>query len=160
MDHNNLIFSTLIVILCAFAFTPAFSLGQPTESPIGYWKTIDDVTGKPKSIVQIWATEENILMGKIVKVFSKNEDVKKTLCTKCKGERHNQPIVGMVVVSGLKAKEKNWTSGEILDPENGKTYNCAVRSLEKGKKLQVRGYFGLPMLGRSQTWERVDLMSG
>jgi uncharacterized protein (DUF2147 family) len=141
-------------------FTTAFSVERPSESPIGYWKTLDDTTGQPKSIVKIWRTEENLLMGKVVKLFSK-EGASKTFCAQCKGEMRNQPVVGMVVVSGLKVKkQKQWTDGHILDTENGKTYKCAMRTLENGKKLHVRGYTGLPLLGRSQTWERVDLMSG
>src|ERR1041384_274411 len=124
MDHRK-IFSILIGIVCSFILIPAFSVERPSESPIGYWKTIDDSTGKPKSIVQIWKTEENILMGKVIKVFSK-EGQEKNICTKCKGEMRNQPIVGMVIVSGLKSKEKHWGNGRILDPENGKTYSCAI----------------------------------
>ena len=159
MEHLKLLFSLLLGIVCSIILIPAFSVERPSESPIGYWKTIDDVTGHAKSIVQIWKTEENVLMGKVIKVFSKEGETKR-ICTKCKGEMHNQPVVGMVIVSGLKSKEKQWSNGKILDPENGKTYSCAIRTLENGKRLHVRGYTGLPLLGRSQTWERVDLMSG
>lgn len=160
MDRKNLLFSVLLGIVFTFTVIPAFAVEHPAESPVGYWKTIDDITGEAKSIVQIWKTEENVLMGKVIKLFSREEEGKDKVCTKCKGEQHNQPIVGMVIVSDLKAKEKHWTNGKILDPENGKTYKCAVRTMENGKKLHVRGYTGLPLLGRSQTWERVDLMSG
>lgn len=158
MEHRFL-FSYLLGIVCSFCLIPAFAIDRPSESPIGYWKTIDDATGQAKSIVQIWKTDENVLMGKVIKIFAKDGNTKK-VCSKCKGDLRNQPIVGMVIVSGLKSKEKQWTHGKILDPENGKTYSCAIRTLENGKRLNVRGYTGWPFLGRSQTWERVDLMSG
>lgn len=133
----------------------------PTDSPVGYWKTIDDVSGEAKSIVQIWKTDNNVLMGKIVKIFPTDGSNPETkICKACKGEQHNQPIIGLVIMSGLTPKEHQWGNGAILDPQNGKSYHCAVRTLENGKKLNVRGYMGLPLLGRSQTWERVDLMSG
>lgn len=156
------VWSILLSFFCSFSFiTNGFAEETVFDSPIGYWKTIDDVTGKPKSIVQIWKTENNILMGRVIKVFAKNDmDTVPILCKQCKGERHNQPIVGMVILSGLKLQEHQWGQGQIMDPENGKTYRCAMHTLEQGKKLNVRGYIGLPLLGRSQVWERVDLMSG
>lgn len=142
----------------------AFAVGKSTDftgnSPIGYWKTIDDITGKPKSIVQITRTSDQVLIAKVIKIFPTKGVTQGKLCTACQGDQHNQPIVGMVIMTGLKSAEKQWTNGRILDPENGKTYKCTARLTEQGKKLNVHGYVGLPLFGRSQTWERVDLMSG
>ncbi|MHB1947727.1 MAG: DUF2147 domain-containing protein [Gammaproteobacteria bacterium] len=133
---------------------------NPVSTPIGYWKTIDDVTGKPKSIVHIWKAENNNLMGKVIKLYPREGTDPNRVCSACEGHLRNQPIVGMIILSGLKASEaQQWGSGHILDPENGKTYSCSLRTSENGKKLAVKGYIGIPLLGRSQTWERVDLMS-
>lgn len=136
------------------------SFATPTDSPVGYWKTIDDITGKPKSIVKIWRNQDADLMAKIVKIFPDTKVTQEKICTACQGDKHNQPIVGMVILSGLKSNSNRWTQGHILDPENGKTYKCTARLIENGKKLNVHGYLGLPLFGRLQTWERVDLMSG
>jgi uncharacterized protein (DUF2147 family) len=130
------------------------------DSPVGYWKTIDDITGKPKSIVKVWRNPDQMLMAKVIKIFPSNNSNQNKLCTACEGDKHNQPIVGMVIMSGLKSTENQWANGHILDPENGKTYKCSARLTEHGKKMNVHGYVGLPLFGRSQTWERVDLMSG
>lgn len=157
--ERKLLLSLFFGVLCA-SFSLFATAAEISQSPIGYWKTVDEVTGKPKSIVQIWKTKENVLMGKVIKVFAKETGKPAPICSKCQGENQNQPIVGMVIISGLQAKEKHWANGEILDPENGKRYSCNLRTLENGKRLHVRGYVGLPLLGRSQTWERVDLMSG
>jgi uncharacterized protein (DUF2147 family) len=145
-------------IVCGFIF----SIGNASTatSPVGYWKTIDHVTGKPKSIVKIWKTKDQLLMGKVIKIFPTQGKSTASLCTECSGANRNQPIVGMLIVSGLYAYKQRWDNGKILDPENGKTYTCAMRISENGKKLNVQGYIGLPLFGRSQTWERVDLMSG
>lgn len=130
------------------------------SSPVGYWKTIDDVTGKPKSIIQVWKTPDQVLMGKVIKIYPTTGNQAKN-CIACSGDKHDQPIVGMVILSGLKSGKDQWSQGQILDPENGKTYHCSARLSENGKKLNVHGYFGfLPVFGRLQTWERVDLMSG
>lgn len=151
----------IVLLLTGLLTVTAYAADSPLEhTPIGYWKTIDDNTGKPKSIIQIWKAENNILMGKVIKIFPKNGDNPNKLCTACKGDNKNQPIIGMVILSNLKAHQNRWGSGHILDPENGKTYNCSLKLAENGKKLSVHGYLGLPLLGRSQMWERVDLMSG
>ncbi len=131
-----------------------------TATPIGYWRTIDDVTGKPKSIIRIWRTQNQQLAGEVIQIFPKQGESPDKRCVACRGKWHNQPIVGMVILSGLKPLEKQWGQGEILDPENGKTYKCSLRLAENGKKLRVHGYIGVPLFGRSQTWERVDLMAG
>lgn len=130
------------------------------NTPIGYWKTIDDTTGKAKSIVQISRSADQLLTAKVIKIFPVNNSTQNKICTACQGDKHNQPIVGMVIMSGLKSAENEWSNGHILDPENGKIYKCTARLTEKGKKLNVHGFVGLPLFGRSQTWERVDLMSG
>lgn len=150
------------VLMCAANVTLAVdktSSGEVWSSPVGYWKTIDDVTGKPKSIIQVWKTDDQVLMGKVIKVYPTTNNQTKT-CVACSGDKHDQPIVGMVILSGLKSGDNQWARGQILDPENGKTYHCTARLMENGKKLNVHGYTGLPLFGRLQTWERVDLMSG
>lgn len=148
-----------LVLVFGLITTTVYAGSNLLSSPVGYWKTIDDVTGRPKSIVQIWKTENDVLVGKVVKLFPKEGQVATRLCVACEGQKHNQPIVGMVILSGLKSNRSQWGNGQILDPENGKTYSCSLRMAENGKKLNVHGYIGIPLLGRSQMWERVDLMS-
>lgn len=126
----------------------------PPFSPIGFWKTIDDASGQPKSIVQIWDAN-NVLYGKVVKLFKEPA----RLCVACSGEKQNKPILGMEVLSGFKQSDKNkneWLGGQILDPKNGKVYHCTIQVLNKGNKLRVRGYIGIPLFGRSQIWLRSD----
>lgn len=159
----NNIKKTLATMICGVLAINIIAHASTREStidvPTGYWKTIDDVTGKPKSIIYISKAENNILTGKVIKIFPKQGNAETKLCTACAGEKHNQPIVGMVILSGLKADQNRWDQGHILDPENGKTYRCSVRVTENGKKLNVHGYIGIPLLGRSQLWERVDAPS-
>jgi uncharacterized protein (DUF2147 family) len=144
-------FTKSIAIISAFYLATSYA-----ASPIGYWKTIDDVSGQPKSIVKISENQDHLLMGQVVKIFPSPGKDENEVCEACKGDKHNQPIVGMVILTGLKAGEKNWDEGKILDPQNGKTYSCSAKLADNGNKLDVRGYIGLPLLGRSQTWERVE----
>jgi uncharacterized protein (DUF2147 family) len=128
------------------------ALAQAT-SPVGLWKTIDDETGKEKSYVRI--TEANgVVSGKIEKLIDPKEADPK--CDKCTDDRKDKPVVGMTIIRNVKADGEQWDGGDILDPNNGKVYKVRLRPEDNGKKLSVRGYIGVPMLGRSQTWVRVE----
>ncbi|MEI7037106.1 DUF2147 domain-containing protein [Fulvimonas yonginensis] len=124
------------------------------DTPVGTWKTIDDTTGKPKSIVQI--TEQNgELQGKVLQVLQSDEGPH-PLCRKCEGERKDQPVEGMVIMWGVHRDGDVWDGGRILDPHNGKTYKVKLSMLDNGNKLDVHGYIGFALLGRSQVWERQE----
>ncbi|UTY60601.1 DUF2147 domain-containing protein [Massilia sp. erpn] len=125
------------------------------SSPVGLWKNIDDVSGKPKALIRI--TETNgVLQGRIEKLFRAAGEEQNPKCDKCQDARKDQPILGMVFMSGLKKDGNEYNDGEILDPDNGKVYRSKLKLADGGKKLEVRGYIGVPMLGRSQTWLRQD----
>jgi uncharacterized protein (DUF2147 family) len=141
-----------------FAADSVSKLKKAVYSPLGYWKTFDPITSKPKSIIHIWKTQDHHLMGKIVEVFPSNGmNNGSTACTHCEGQNYNQPIVGMVIMSGLQLDKAQWVNGQLLDVENGKSYRCMINLTQHGKKLKVRGYSSLPLFGHSQTWARVDL---
>jgi uncharacterized protein (DUF2147 family) len=124
-----------------------------TDSPVGVWKTIDDETGKPKALVRI-TEEQGVLTGKIEKLFRPANEDQNPKCTKCEGPRKDQPLVGLTILSGLKKDGGDYTGGEILDPAKGKTYKSKATLKDNGSKLEVRGYIGAPMFGRTQTWVR------
>ena len=124
-------------------------------SPVGLWKNIDDVSGKPKALIRI--TESNgVLQGKLEKLFRAPEQEQNPKCDKCEGVNKDQPILGLMFMWGLKKDGDEYNGGEILDPDNGKVYKSKMNLADGGKKLNVRGYIGIPMLGRSQTWVRQD----
>lgn len=123
------------------------------DSPVGLWKNIDDATGKPKALIRI-VENNGVLEGRIEKLFRPADQEQNPLCVKCEGALKNQPIVGMAFLAGLKKSGDEYSGGTILDPENGKVYKSKMRLSDGGKKLDVRGYIGMPMLGRSQVWVR------
>lgn len=138
------------LIAMMFAMPAAWA---QNASPAGVWKTIDDETGKPKSLVRI--TEENgVLTGKVDKLFRPADQDQNPKCTACEGARKDQPIIGMTILWGLKKDGNEYTGGEILDPAKGKTYKSKLTLKDNGSKLDVRGYIGAPMFGRTQTWVR------
>ena len=133
-----------------FLFLVNFTLTNAQEI-VGKWKTIDDKTGKAKSIIEIYVKNDKYF-GKIVEIFDKSR--RDALCENCTGSEKNKPVLGLVIVKNLEKKDKIFENGTIMDPENGKTYSCSITPLKN--KLKVRGYLGISMFGRSQTWEKVE----
>lgn len=140
------------IITAVMAIAPAFA---DDSSPVGLWKNIDDVTGKPKALIRI-SESNGTLTGQIEKLFRDPGEEQNPKCDKCEDARKNQPIVGMTILSGLKKDGDEYNGGEILDPNNGKVYKSKLHLTDGGKKLSVRGYIGVPMLGRSQVWVRQE----
>lgn len=137
--------------LYSIFFVMTFAFSSHAQTALGKWKTIDDETGKAKSVVEIYENNGKIY-GKIVEIFDKTKEGK--LCSECEGAKKNKPILGMVILEGLSKKGKNWEGGTILDPNSGKVYKCTI-SLENKDKLKLRGYIGISLIGRTQYWERI-----
>jgi len=132
-------------------FILLLSFNGYSQSITGKWKTIDDETGKEKSIVEIYQTDGKIY-AKVVKLLKKDEENK--VCENCKGANKNKPIKGMIIISGLTKDDNEWNGGKILDPKTGNEYKCYL-TLENHDKLKVRGYLGFAILGRTQYWYKV-----
>jgi uncharacterized protein (DUF2147 family) len=137
--------------LLSFALFFASILAAQSQTVTGKWKTTDEETGKPKSVVEIYEKSGKIY-GKIIEIF----DVEKRnrLCTKCPKEDKNKPVLGMVIIKGLSKDGDEYNSGQILDPVSGKLYKCFI-TVEGKEKLNVRGYVGISLLGRTQIWTRI-----
>ena len=136
--------------LISLTFITAFA--SAADSVVGDWKTIDDVTGKTKSIVRISKTDHGDYEGQVIEILHSDRGPN-PLCDDCPGELRGKPVKGLVILWGLKdAKENNWKGGEIIDPKNGKIYKAKLHLREDGK-LEVRGFIGISLLGRTQVWE-------
>ena len=129
------------------------AMAQGSDSPVGTWQTVDDHTGAPKALVQITQDANGRLNGKVIKGLGANDKPERR-CTECTDSRKDQSILGMTIINDMKPDGDGWDGGQILDPENGKVYKCKMHLEENGQKLVVRGYFGVSLLGRSQTWIR------
>lgn len=125
------------------------------DTPVGTWQTIDDETGKPKAVVEI-SQQGDTLEGKIVKLIREPSEDQNPLCTACKGDKKDQPITGMTILSGLRQDGNEWVNGEILDPKSGKVYSAKASLDKNGQELKVRGFIGVALLGRTQTWLRQE----
>jgi uncharacterized protein (DUF2147 family) len=138
-------------VLLLLALLPLSAFAQNT--PVGKWRTIDDHTGKVKSIVEIYSTTDGTLAAKVLQVLNSDKGPN-PICDACKGENHNKPITGMVIAWGLHREGDSWEDGKIMDPKNGRVYSAKMTPIDGGAKLDVRGYMGFSLLGRTQTWIR------
>jgi uncharacterized protein (DUF2147 family) len=126
-------------------------------SPVGLWRSIDDATQQPKAEIRITQTAAGTLSGVVERSLLNNPSAE-PLCSLCSDDRKGQPKIGMEIIRGGQQGDGKmvWEGGKILDPENGKNYSLRLTPIEGGKKLEVRGYLGAPILGRTQTWIRVQ----
>jgi uncharacterized protein (DUF2147 family) len=136
----------ILSIVVFFIFQVSFS-----QTIFGKWKTIDDETGMEKGIVEIYEKAGKVY-GRIIEILEKEK--KHFKCEMCEGEDKNKPVLGLVIIKGLKKKGDFYEGGKVIDPKNGKSYHCKM-SLEGKDKLIVRGYIGISLFGRSQTWFRI-----
>jgi uncharacterized protein (DUF2147 family) len=138
-------YSLTVVLALAAVFTQA-------QTVFGKWQTVDDETGKAKSVVEIYE-QGGVVYGKILQLFREPEEVQDPICNKCEDDRKDQRIVGMVILRDMKLKDGYYKDGTICDPKNGKIYDCEFwLDPANPNKLLLRGYWGF--IYRTQTWVR------
>jgi uncharacterized protein (DUF2147 family) len=139
-----------------FLFATSIALAQ-SASPVGVWKTIDDGSKKEKSLVRIVETN-GVFTGKVEKLLDPATQPD-AVCKECSDERKDKPILGLTIIRNVKASADDkavFEGGDILDPDNGKVYRVKLKLIDNGTRLDVRGYIGTPLLGRTQTWIRAE----
>jgi uncharacterized protein (DUF2147 family) len=143
----------LLTLICGLSVMAGGVWAQAT--PAGLWRTIDDETKTEKSLVRI-TESAGVFSGKVEKVADASKQ--DATCDKCSDSRKDQKVIGMTIVTGVKKVdgESHFEGGEILDPNNGKVYRVRMTPKDGGKTLEVRGYIGAPILGRTQVWQRVE----
>lgn len=133
---------TVLIVLCSSAAYAADPLANT------YWRSYDDENGKLKGIVKL--TEVNgTLEGRIVENY-----VNVSVCRQCPPPQTNHPIVGLKIISGLKPSgSAEYADGQIIEPKTGKVYRLKA-TLKSPNQLELRGFLGISLLGRTQIWER------
>ena len=125
----------------------------------GTWRTVDDKTGYVRAYIQIEKQKDDTYAGKIIKDFPAPGEVPLTQCHNCSAPFTNKPIIGLTILQKMKVDPKdpnNYIGGEVLDPRGGKIYHGKARLNASGNRLTLRGYIGISMIGRSQTWIRME----
>ena len=144
--------SLLIGMIVSAQCVPA-SAAAP--SPVGLWKILDDKTGENKCFIKVWI-DQGELFGRIETLVLKSGENPHPLCYECSGDKKDKPVIGMTVLWGLKQDGQMWSGGFVLDPNNGTTYTSKVEVKDGGGKLEIRGFTGFSLFGRTQTLVRAE----
>ena len=136
-------------ILFALLFTTV-SLSMSAQTIFGKWENRDEETNKVDSVIEVYK-KDGKAYAKIIEITDKNRQ--EAVCDKCSGNRKNNPILGMNILTGLSKDGDEWSGGKILDPKNGKEYKCYIK-LDGKNKLKIRGYVGFSAFGRTAYWHR------
>ena len=139
-----------IIALCALAVSVFSTTASAESTPVGTWRAIDDVSHQVKALIRIEQLPNGELAGQIVKLLQHPDAV----CDQCEGERKGKPDLGMTILWGLRPDGDAWSGGHILDPQSGEIYRAELKLLGDGGRMEVRGFVGFSLLGRSQIWLR------
>lgn len=140
----------LLMMMIVSGAAPAQAL-----TPAGLWKTFSDRTGEADGLVRIVEVGGEF-EGTVQAVFSPPAPSPNPLCEECLGELKDRPVVGLKILRGLRHNGDQYSDGEILDPDDGIVYRCTARLVEGGRKLELRGYIGIALFGRTQVWLRQE----
>ena len=129
-----------------------FSAAEPSAA--GLWEQVDERSGKAESWFRI--TERNgVFEGAIVKMFLQPGDDPNPVCDKCEGTDRGKPALGLTLIKGMRRNGTHYEGGTITDPRDGSVYRALMELSPDGRKLEMRGYLGISLFGRSQTWNRL-----
>jgi len=130
----------------------ALSITINAQTIFGKWNSTNEETGNIDSIIEVYE-KDGKAFAKVIEI--KGSTRKNAVCEKCEDENKNKPILGLNILTGLEENEDEWSGGNILDPRNGRIYNCYIK-LIKPNKLKIRGYIGLALFGKTAYWERAE----
>ncbi len=135
----------------------AAAIAAPASDPssaVGLWEQVDEKTGKPESWFRI-VEKNGVYEGTIVKMFLKPGEDPNFVCDKCEGDERGRPVLGLALIKGMQRNGLSYENGTIMDPRDGAVYHAVMKLIEDGRKLEVRGYLGFVLFGRTQTWNRL-----
>src|SRR6266849_4899054 len=135
----------------------AAAIAAPASDPssaVGLWEQVDEKTGKPESWFRI-VEKNGVYEGTIVKMFLKPGEDPNFVCDKCEGDERGRPVLGLALIKGMQRNGLSYENGTIMDPRDGSVYRALMRLSPDGQKLEVRGYLGISLFGRSQVWNRL-----
>jgi uncharacterized protein (DUF2147 family) len=142
------------VVLLAMLLPAAGVSARAEPSAVGLWEQVDEKTGRAESWFKI-NDRGGVYEGQIVKIFFKPGEDENWVCDKCEGADRGKPVLGLTLVKGMRRNGATYEGGTIMDPRDGTVYRARMELSPDGQQLEVRGYVGIALFGRSQTWRRL-----
>jgi uncharacterized protein (DUF2147 family) len=139
----------ILVVACA---TSAHAV-ERLDSPVGLWEAVDDNSSAPKGMMRVYQQGERFFGRNEVRAATPGAELS---CTRCKDERKDQPMAGLLIMRNMHLENGEYIGGDILDPSTGRVYGCKFHLTEGGHKMVLRGFLGIALLGGTQMWRRVE----
>lgn len=154
-DLRAVILRAVLSILVILTTAVAFAKEPPQPAAVGLWERVDS-SGAPAAWFRILDCN-GIYQGKMVKIFSSppGQNPADWRCTACAGAQRNAPVIGLTFINGMRRNGLSYEGGSILDPRTGLVYSARMDLSPDGNQLSVRGYLGIPILGRTEVWRRL-----
>ena len=152
MRPSSLTLMTIAAAIVVGAGTFAARAAEPTAA--GLWEQVDEKSGKAESWFKI-AERNGVYEGTLVKIFSKPGEDENIVCDKCEGAERGAPLLGLALIKGMRRNGLSYEDGTIMDPRDGSVYRALMKVSPDGQKLEVRGYLGISLFGRTQVWKRL-----
>jgi uncharacterized protein (DUF2147 family) len=141
-----------VVALVAVATSIPLRAAGPTA--VGLWEQVDENSGKAESWIKI-SERNGVYEGNFVKIFFKPGQDENWVCSKCEGSEKGAPVLGLTLIKGMLRNGLSYENGTVRDPRDGSLYRASMKISTDGKKLEMRGYLGISLFGRSQVWNRL-----
>lgn len=154
-----LLLLTVSILSCASGIASQRYHDRGWQKILGYWEMLNDRTGKPAGVIKIFM-KNGKFYGRLVQSYSEKNPKTALRCTRCKGKRKNQSVLGIILIRDMYYRDGRFIQGYILDPRNGKEYRVKAEVVKNGKYLKVRGYLGFSLFGKTFYWKRIAKPTG